>query len=252
MKNKIIVGTVLTTALLVTTPVEAKGNASIEFISNDKIQVGETFTVKMNVTDIEDTYDGIVSMGGNLSFDSSKIEYISSKGIETPYLFQINEDYDYKIAGLDFTLDNGIRETLTVYEFTFKAIEEGNTTITLKNAKLTDSQDYIDTIVFEKEVKIIPEIEENIVTEQQSLEIPEIISEKVNTTNQSYRDEVKVNDTKVLETEEEIISQEAKKDEKVENIETEELKLNKETETLIERIQKVISNIFLNFKKLFK
>lgn len=255
MKNKIIVGTVLTTALLATTPVEAKGNASVEFISNDKIQVGETFTVKMNVTDIKDTYDGVVSMGGNLSFDSNKIEYVSSKGIETPYLFQINEDYDYKIAGLDFTLDNGIRETLTVYEFTFKALKEGNTTITLKNAKLTDSQDYIDTVVLEKEIEIIPEIEENIVVEeQQPLEIPAIITEKVNIDNYSYKEEIKETDTKLSKTIEETISQEVKEEqvEKIEKTEKEELKENEETETIIEKIQKVFSNIFLNLKKLFK
>lgn len=251
MKNKTIIGAVLTTALLVSTPVEAKGNASVEFISNDQIQVGETFTVKMNVTDIKDTYDGIVSMGGNLSFDSNSIEYVSSKGIETPYLFQINEDYNYKIAGLDFTLDNGIRETLTVYEFTFKAIKEGNTTITLKNAKLTDSQDYIDTVVFEKEIEIIPEIVENIVTEQQTLEIPETISEKVNTVDYSYKEEIKEVDTKISSTIEETISQEVK-EEKEEKTEKEELKENKKTETIIEKIQKVISNIFLNFKNLFK
>ena len=254
MKNKIIVGTVLTTALLATTPVEAKGNASVEFISNDKIQVGETFTVKMNVTDIKDTYDGVVSMGGNLSFDSNKIEYVSSKGIETPYLFQINEAYDYKIAGLDFTLDKGIRETLTVYEFTFKALKEGNTTITLKNAKLTDSQDYIDTVVFEKEIEIIPEIEKNIVSEEQPLKIPEIITEKVNIDNYAYKEEIKETDTKLSKTIEETISQEVKEEqvEKIEKIEKEELKENEETETIIEKIQKVFSNIFLNLKKLFK
>ena len=154
MKNKLIIGTVLTGMLLGASPVEAMGNAKVEFTSRDNIQVGDTFTVSMSVKDINDTYDGVVSLGGNLSFDSTMVEYVSAKEVDAPYDFQINEDYGYKLAGLDFTLDNGIRENVTVYEFTFKALQEGNTTITLVDARLTDSQDYINTVVLGKDITI--------------------------------------------------------------------------------------------------
>ena len=65
MKNKLIIGTVLTGMLLGASPVEAMGNAKVEFTSRDNIQVGETFTVSMSVTDINNTYDGVVSIGRN-------------------------------------------------------------------------------------------------------------------------------------------------------------------------------------------
>ena len=63
MKNKIIAGTILTSMLLVTTPVKAMGDAKVEFMTRDNIKMGDTFTVSMSVTDIKDTYDGVVSMG---------------------------------------------------------------------------------------------------------------------------------------------------------------------------------------------
>lgn len=154
MKSKLFIGLVTVGLLAPTTSVCAMGNATVSFESKDAINVGDIFTVKMNINNISNTYDGVVSLGGNLSFDENTIEYISSKGIETPYLFQINEKSNYKIAGLDFTLDNGIKNNLTVYEFTFKALKEGNTTITFVNPKLTDSKDYITTNVIDHEINI--------------------------------------------------------------------------------------------------
>ena len=176
MKNKILVGLMTIGLLSSTTSVYAMGNATVSFNSDDTVTVGDTFTVKMNVEDIKDTYDGVVSMGGNLSFDNTKIEYISSKEIDTPYQFQINEDYNYKIAGLDFTLENGIKDNLTVYEFTFKALQEGTTTITLTNTKLTDSKDYIATNVVTKEIDII---QKNKNEELKNIEIPAINTESI-------------------------------------------------------------------------
>jgi len=248
MKNKIIIGTILTTTLLTTTPVNAMGTAKVEFTNNDNIKVGDTFTIRMNVTDIKDTYDGVVSMGGNLSFDSTMIEYVSSKGTETPYLFQINEDYNYKIAGLDFTLDNGIKETLTVYEFTFKALQEGNTTITLENAKLTDSQDYIDTVVLEKKL--------NIEAKQETI-IQEMPITNVNTkfetsaTKKVVVEEVVETKTEAMEEEIKVIEENTKeffKDEKPKLV----AEKSVEKETFTEKLQKVFNNIFLKLRNLFK
>lgn len=245
MKNKFIIGTVLASTLLMTTSVEAMGNAKVEFTSNNNIQVGDTFTVSMSVTDINDTYDGIVSLGGNLSFDSTMVEYISSKGIETPYLFQINEDYGYKIAGLDFTLDNGIRETLTVYEFTFKALKEGNTTITLTNVKLTDSKDYINTTVLGKE--IIIEKEETIITETP------IVETKTETPNTKETSTVKVVETKIENKIEKKVNDEEIKEE-IQSIEEvkQVVAVKQEKENFMETIQKVFNDLINQLRNLFK
>lgn len=256
MKKKIIIGTVLTGMLFATSPVEAMGNAKVMFTSRDNIQVGDTFTVSMSVTDINDTYDGIVSLGGNLSFDSSMVEYVSSKGIETPYLFQINEDYGYKIAGLDFTLDNGICETLTVYEFTFKALKEGNTTITLTNTKLTDSKDYINTVVLGKDINI--EEKQEIIVEKETVieETPIVETEIKQVTNKEVKTDKVVNnevkETKKEEnTEVEEKTIEVNNDKKEENI-VEKTEIKEEKVTFIKKIQQVFNDLFNTLRNLFK
>lgn len=196
MKNKIFVLVFTIALLLGWVPVEAKGSTTVIFTGSDVVEVGDTFTVSLSVKDIENTYDGIVSMGGNLSFDSDMIEYVSSKGIETPYLFQINENYDYKIAGLDFTLENGIRENLVVYTFTFKATKEGTATITLANAKLTDSQDYIDTNVITKKITIkANDIEEKTEVSQEKKSEPKATETKKEEVNSEKN---KVEDSKTI------------------------------------------------------
>lgn len=242
MKNKILLGVMTLGLLGSTTSVYAMGNATVSFDSNNTVKVGDTFTVKMNVEDITDTYDGVVSMGGNLSFNNTKIEYISSKGIETPYQFQINEDYNYKIAGLDFTLDNGIKNNLTVYEFTFKALEEGNTTITLTNAKLTDSKEYINTNVVSKEINIINKKEEK----QAPANIKPVVKTELENTKveNKIETETKVEvETNKTETKEEIVV--ALLDNKI-NTNT------KKEENVIEKVINNITNFFSKILNLFK
>lgn len=242
MKNKILLGVMTLGLLGSTTSVYAMGNATVSFDSNNTVKVGDTFTVKMNVEDITDTYDGVVSMGGNLSFDNTKIEYISSKGIETPYQFQINEDYNYKLAGLDFTLDNGIKNNLTVYEFTFKALEEGNTTITLTNVKLTDSKEYINTNVVSKEINIINKKEEK----QAPANIKPVVKTELENTKveNKIETETKVEvETNKTETKEEIIV--ALLDNKI-NTNT------KKEENVIEKVINNITNFFSKILNLFK
>lgn len=242
MKNKILLGVMTLGLLGSTTSVYAMGNATVSFDSNNTVKVGDTFTVKMNVEDITDTYDGVVSMGGNLSFDNTKIEYISSKGIETPYQFQINEDYNYKIAGLDFTLDNGIKNNLTVYEFTFKALEEGNTTITLTNAKLTDSKEYINTNVVSKEINIINKKEEK----QTPANIKPVVKTELENTKveNKIETETKVEvETNKTETKEETVV--ALLDNKI-NTNT------KKEENVIEKVINNITNFFSKILNLFK
>ena len=250
MKNKILIGLMTIGLLSSTTSVYAMGNATVSFNSDDTVTVGDTFTVKMNVEDIKDTYDGVVSMGGNLSFDNTKIEYISSKGIDTPYKFQINEDYNYKIAGLDFTLENGIKDNLTVYEFTFKALQEGTATITLTNAKLTDSNDYIAANVVTKEIDII---QKNKNEELKNIEIPAINTESIKNEKEikvEPENEINLNtekeNTEIVKQEE----VESKKEEK-NTIVSHQVTTQKE-KSLIEKITKSVTNFFQQILNLFK
>ena len=66
MKKKILFSTILASLLLTTVPVDAQGTANVNLKSEDRVQVGDTFKVNLQVSDISDTYDGVVSMSGHL------------------------------------------------------------------------------------------------------------------------------------------------------------------------------------------
>lgn len=239
MKNKFLVGGIIAGMLFSTTPVMAKGNATVEFTGENSVTVGETFKVYMNVLDVEDTYDGVVSFGGNIEFDETKIEYISSKSGDAPYLFQINEEADYIVAGLDFTLDNGIRDDLMVYEFTFKALEEGNVTITIENAKLTDSTDYIDTTIISKDINIVKE----------TIDVEEVVLETEELNNEN---DVVVND----EVPSKIESEETEETQEIEITEVDPVVTEEEVKennlTILEKISNYISGIVSKLFSIFR
>ncbi len=214
MKKGLLLGTIATGFLFSQNSVFAlTGNANVELNGNDKANVGETFEITMNINNIQDVKNGIVSFEGNLDFDSDTIEFIGADVASEPYEFYINEDYNYKLAGLDLTLASGIVDNTKIYTFTFKALKEGNTTVTVKNYKLTNTDDYVNatvipkTVVIEKEETIVEEkteIEEIIPTEIHEEEtviqekiVPETI-EKIETKeiNKIYEVEVKENTSK--------------------------------------------------------
>lgn len=176
MKKKILFSTILVGILLTTVPVEAQGTANVSLVSEDKVQVGDTFKVSLRISDINNTYDGVVSMSSRLVFDKEKLEFISGKAMEEPYSFALNTN-TMMIAGLDVTLKNGFYSTTEVYEFTFKALKEGNSTITLQKATLTDSKGYIATTVIDKNIEVCEKVEGDnvVVTESPIVAKQEVI-----------------------------------------------------------------------------
>lgn len=135
----------------------AAPSATIGFSGNSTAKVGENITVKMYLSNISETNGGVVSAGGNLSFDSTYLEYVSGTGITSPYMFQINEAANYIIAGLDTTLSNGITGTqpTTVFTFVFKVKKKGTTQISLTNAKLSDTANKLIANVSPKVITIV-------------------------------------------------------------------------------------------------
>ena len=247
MKKKILLGTILASSLLITVPVEAQGTANVSLISENKVQVGDTFKVSLQVSDINDTYDGVVSMSGRLTFDKEKLEFISGKAMEEPYGFQMNVN-TMMIAGLDFTLKNGFYSTTEVYEFTFKALEEGSSTITLQKATLTDSKGYITTTVIDKNIEVVEKIEKSEVADVESSivskneKFPDV---KIETSNETVKVETK--EEKTVDSKQE----EAKTEENViPKISAKKTKKIRRT-SRSEKIQRVFRNFVLKFKSLF-
>jgi len=129
-------------------------SATVGFGGDSTVVVGNTITIKMYLSNISDTDGGIVSVGGNLNFDSEYLEYVSGTGISSPYMFQINTSANYIIAGLDTTLLNGITSQTNVFTFVFKAKKEGTTQVALTNAKLSDVSKKITATVSPKVITI--------------------------------------------------------------------------------------------------
>lgn len=128
-------------------------NANVSFSGNNSVYVGNTITIKMYISG-EEIEGGVVSAGGNLSFDSDYLEYVSGNGVSSPYLFQITPSANYIIAGLDTKLDNGIMKKTEVFTFVFKAKKTGNTQVSLKNAKLSSRDAKVATTVSSKTISI--------------------------------------------------------------------------------------------------
>lgn len=154
--NLFIVLTLICSMFMSILTAQAAPSATVGFGGNSTVSVGSNITITMHVSNVVDTSGGIVSVGGNLSFDSEYLEYVSGTGATTPYTFQINPSANYIIAGLDTTLSNGITGSsqTKVFTFVFKAKKEGTTQITLKNPKLSDTASKIGATVNSKTITI--------------------------------------------------------------------------------------------------
>lgn len=154
--NLLIVLTLICSMFTFTIKVNALASATVGFSGNSTVSVGDQITITMYVSNVTDTTGGVVSVGGNLSFDSSYLEYVSGTGVTSPYTFQINPSANYIIAGLDTTLSNGITGSsqTKVFTFVFKALKEGTTQVTLTNAKISDTANKITSTVSPKTITI--------------------------------------------------------------------------------------------------
>ena len=154
--NLFIVLTLICSMFMSILTAQAAPSATVGFGGNSTVSVGSNITITMYISNVADTSGGIVSVGGNLSFDSQYLEYVSGTGATSPYTFQINPSANYIIAGLDTTLSNGITGSsqTKVFTFVFKAKKEGTTQITLKNSKLSDTASKIGATVNSKTITI--------------------------------------------------------------------------------------------------
>lgn len=148
--NKLLI--VLSTIFIFTNVKAA--SATVEFGGNSTVNVGDNITISMYISNVNDAVGGIVSVGGNLTFDNEYLEYVSSTGASSPYAFQINTNANYIIAGLDPTLSNGITTKTQVFTFVFKAKKEGTAKVTLTNQKLSDTSSKVPATVIDKVITI--------------------------------------------------------------------------------------------------
>lgn len=156
MKNKKLICIYLIFFSLFLFPsIVSAGSAYVGFSGNDSVYNGNEITIYMYVSNISGASGGVESLEGNLVFDSSYLEYLGGSGTSSPYNFNINVGNNYKIAGLDTSLDRGITSTTTVFTFRFRAKQTGSTRVSLSNVKLTDSANRLDASAGSKTISIV-------------------------------------------------------------------------------------------------
>lgn len=136
MKKGIFIGA-LVTLLCVPSYAYAKGSANVRFEGNTNINVNDEFKVNMVIDNVSEAEGGIVGYAGYIKYDNSILEIVDAKSANN-YFDVYKNDSINKIVGIDMTLNHGITSKTNVYEITFKGIKEGNTTIYLKDADLSD------------------------------------------------------------------------------------------------------------------
>ena len=116
------------------------GSASISYTVNNSANIGDEITAKVNVNNVnvDSSNIGICGVGGNISFDSDYLEFISATGMSSPYAVSVNKNNNYKFAGIDFTLSNGFSSATDIITLKFKTLKTGSTTLSLANVLLND------------------------------------------------------------------------------------------------------------------
>lgn len=136
MKKKFIMGALVGIAML-PMAVNAQGKGTIKFEGQNNVNVGDEFKVNMVIDNVSEAEEGVVGFGGYISFDTDLLEIVDAKTANEYFTVTRNKNIN-KIAGVDYSLANGIYNRSTVYEITFKGLNEGNTTITMTKAELVD------------------------------------------------------------------------------------------------------------------
>lgn len=234
MKKSIFTGALIT-LLCIPSYAYAKGSANVRFEGNRNITVGDEFKVNMVIDNISEAEGGVVAFSGYVSYDKDLLEIVDAKSANEYFDVVRNKNID-KIVGLDYSLTNGINNKGTVYEITFRGLNEGNTTITLRDAELCDKKaEFLDVNTNGLNVTI-NKIEEEIVNN------PDLKAEEkvVNTVKKEEK----------VETPEEVIEEDIENKEEIVVKET--VKKTKKTVKNTAKGNK-FTNFFKNlFNKIFK
>ena len=226
MKKSIFTGALIT-LLCVPSYAYAKGSANVRFEGNTNVNVNDEFKVNMVIDNVNEAEGGIVGFGGYITYDNSVLELVNAKKAND-YFDIFRNNSNNKIAGIDMTLEHGISSRTNVYEITFRGLNEGNTTIYLRSADLSD-----------KDANIIDATVEGL-----NVSVNTVKNEE----NQVIKPSYTVNRVENNETHESVIEDTVDNKEEIKVVKTTKKaeKTNKKAE---KNLLKIVSNFF---KKIFK
>ena len=232
MKKGIFVGA-LVTLLCVPSYAYAKGSANIKFEGNTNVNVNDEFKVNMVIDNVSEAEGGIVGYAGYIKYDNSILEIVDAKSANN-YFDVYKNDSINKIVGINITLNHGITSKTNVYEITFRGIKEGNTTIYLKDADLSDRD--------------ANEIDANVNGLDVTINAVKPVVEEVKT---EVKPRYTVNKVEKVETQEVVVEETAEI--KEETVEQKEVKTTKKVAKKTKKQEKNLLKIVSKFlKKIFK
>ena len=140
MKNNILKKILLTGALAFAPVIVNAESANISIVGNNEAYLNDTVTLNVRVDHIEDVEEGIVAIGGDIVYDNEYLELVSATPAQNPYRFDGNSisANTYRIAGVDFTMNNGIKSDTIVYSLVFKTNKLGQTKVSFNNADIVN------------------------------------------------------------------------------------------------------------------
>ena len=133
--NKIL----LTGAILLAPTAVNAASANVAITGENSAMVNDTITLNIKVNNVLDA--DVVAVGGDILYNPEYLTLIDTKSVSNNYSFDGNliTDGDYRIAGVDFTMENGIKTDSIVYSLVFRTKKSGNTEITFNNAELVNT-----------------------------------------------------------------------------------------------------------------
>lgn len=139
--NKKFLSTILLTSAILLTPTIANaesGNVTIN--GNSNYNIGDKVTLTVSVNNI-DSIEGLAGVGGDVVYDSNILKLDGYKKSDIKYSFfdnKLNQN-TVRIAGIDLTAENLIKNDTVLYTFTFDTLKEGETTVKFENCELVNS-----------------------------------------------------------------------------------------------------------------
>lgn len=139
MKNNILNKVLLTGVTLLAPTIVSAESANVAIVGENTAYANDTITLNVKVNNIDDA--DIVAVGGDILYNPEYLTLIDTKSLSTNYSFDGNKisDGNYRIAGVDFTMENGIKSETAIYSLVFKANKVGQTMVSFKNEELVNT-----------------------------------------------------------------------------------------------------------------
>lgn len=196
--NKKFLSTILLTSAILLTPTIANaesGNVTIN--GNSKAYVGDKVTLTVSVNNIDS--DGLAAVGGDVVYDSNILKLDNYKSSDVKYSFFDNklDQNTVRIAEIDLSGENLLKNNTILYTFTFDTLKEGETTVKFENCELVNSNaEEIDCNSINKALNITvkkDEIKDDILASQEVKQDNSYVSSIKNTNkvNNDVKEEVK-------------------------------------------------------------